>query len=73
MCLDIIEFVKHKKNLSSLEFAIVIITGLVQRGGFNSNGKSSLVYEVDNNHFSANEFHSTTYKKCNCTIRQFCK
>ena len=70
----VIEEIKQKFKLSSKEEAMILITGLLQKGGSNKNALNSVKFTYDNNTLSAKEFQDTIHKiKKNITSRQFAK
>ena len=70
----IVEETKEKFKLSSKEEALILITGLLQKGGSNKNAANSVKFVYDNSTLSAKEFKSIIQKiKKNMTIRQFAK
>lgn len=70
----IIEETKEKFKLSSKEEALILITGLMQKGGSNKNAMDSVTFIYGNYALSAKEFKNIIQKvKKTITVRQFAR
>lgn len=70
----IIEETKEKFKLDSKEEALILITGLMQKGGSNKNAINSVKFTYGSYKLSAKEFQNIIQNvKKNITIRQFAK
>lgn len=73
-CIEILEAVKISKDLSNIEAAAVMVTGLVQRGGSNRNAGPNATYELNGKTLNANELQNIIHRiDKSATIRQFCR
>jgi len=55
ICLKIIKEVENKKNLNSETETLILITGLLQRGGSNKSAGNSITYEFEGKTLTAQE------------------
>lgn len=70
----IVEEIRTKFKLESKEEALILITGLFQKGGSNKSAGNSVKFTYNNNTISAQELQNTVIKiKKNATNRQFAK
>ena len=70
----IIEETKEKFKLNSKEEALILITGLMQKGGSNKNATNSVKFMYGNFTLSAKEFKNIIQDvKKNITVRQFAR
>jgi hypothetical protein len=70
----IIEEIRDKLKIESKEEALVLITGVLQKGGSNKNALNSVKFEHNNKVLSAQELQQVVNKiQKNLTNRQFAK
>lgn len=70
----IIEKTKKNLKLSSKEETLILITGLLQKGGSNKNALNSVKFNYNGNVLSAKEFQNIVHQiKKNMTNRQFAR
>ena len=70
----IIEEIKNKLKTESKEEALVLITGILQKGGSNKNAINIVKFEYNNKTLTAQELQQAIHKiQKNTTIRQFAK
>jgi len=73
-CLEIIQKIKDKKKLGSDTEVLILITGLLQKGGSNRSAGNSIKYEFDGESLTAQELQGIiTETQKNATNRQLAR